>query len=55
MPTIVWIIIAVVALAAVYFLFLRKPATPELPSEKKQPKLEPKKPAKSAGFFLASG
>lgn len=48
MPTIVWIIIAVVALAAVYFLFLRKPATPELPSEKKQPKLEPKKPAKSA-------
>jgi len=47
-PTIVWIIIAVVALAAVYFLFLRKPATPELPDEKKQPKLEPKKPAKPA-------
>ena len=47
MPTIVWIIIAVVALAAVYFFFLKKPATPELPDEKKQPKLEAKKPAKS--------
>jgi fused signal recognition particle receptor len=44
-PTIVWIIIAVVAVAAVYFLFLRKPATPELPDETKPPLAPGKKPA----------
>ena len=48
MPTVVWIIIAVVALAAVYFLFKRKPQTPELVDENQQPKLEPAKPAKPA-------
>jgi fused signal recognition particle receptor len=45
-PTIVWVIIAVVAVAAVYFLFIRKPETPTLPAESKPPLKAAKKPTK---------
>ncbi len=41
MSPIVLVLIAVVAVAIVYFLFLRKPAAPELPAKPEPKKLEP--------------